>query len=161
MSELHLRELTLADAQRCAELERLLFAGETPWPAEAFAQEFARPYTFYFGVDDGHQLVGYAGIAMMGPVDSPEFEIHTIGTDPQQQRRGIGRMMMDNICHIADLKDAPIFLEVRVGNDPAISMYEAYGFEHLGIRKNYYQPAAHDAHTMGRKAVSERGKDTA
>ena len=77
--------------------------------------------------------------------DDPEFEILTIGTDPKHQRRGIGRMMMDNICYIADLKKAPLFLEVRVGNDPAIEMYKAYGFKHLGIRRNYYQPSGADA----------------
>ena len=63
---------------------------------------------------------------------------------------------MDNICHIADLKRAPIFLEVRVGNDPAIEMYKAYGFVHLGIRRNYYQPSGADAHTMKRDISTEK-----
>lgn len=151
-----LRELTAADAQRCAELENVLFAGEGPWPAEAFVQEIAHGHTFYLGVEDEDVLVGYAGIGMMGPVTDPEFEIHTIGVDPAMQRRGAGRMMMDNIVYIADLKDAPVFLEVRVGNDPAISMYEAYGFIKTGIRRNYYQPSGADAHTMFRPRKSER-----
>lgn len=151
-----LRELTAADAQRCAELEKVLFAGEGPWPAEAFVQEIAHGHTFYLGVEDEDVLVGYAGIGMMGPVTDPEFEIHTIGVDPAMQRRGAGRMMMDNIVYIADLKDAPVFLEVRVSNDPAISMYEAYGFIKTGIRRNYYQPSGADAHTMFRPRKSER-----
>lgn len=151
-----LRELTAADAQRCAELEKVLFAGEGPWLAEAFVQEIAHGHTFYLGVEDEDVLVGYAGIGMMGPVTDPEFEIHTIGVDPAMQRRGVGRMMMDNIVYIADLKDSPVFLEVRVGNDPAISMYEAYGFIKTGIRRNYYQPSGADAHTMFRPRKSER-----
>ena len=68
-------------------------------------------------------------------------------------------MMMDNICHIADLKDAPVFLEVRVGNDPAIGLYERYGFAKQGIRKNYYQPSGADAHVMVRPRQSERPED--
>ena len=119
-------------------------------------QEIAHGHTFYLGVEDEDVLVGYAGIGMMGPVTDPEFEIHTIGVDPAMQRRGAGRMMMDNIVYIADLKDAPVFLEVRVGNDPAISMYEAYGFIKTGIRRNYYQPSGADAHTMFRPRKSER-----
>ncbi|MFH0411147.1 ribosomal protein S18-alanine N-acetyltransferase [Corynebacterium sp. L4756] len=153
---MHLRELTQADAQRCAELEELLFPGETPWSKAIFESEFQQPYNFYLGVEDECQLVGYAGIGMRGTLDYPEFEILTIGTDPKQQHRGIGRMMMDNICHIADLKHAPIFLEVRVGNDPAIEMYQAYGFKHLGIRRNYYQPSGADAHTMKRDIQTEK-----
>lgn len=149
-----LRELTAQDAARCAELEVQLFPGESPWPARAFVTAMAQPYTFYFGVEDEDSglLVGYAGIGMLGPHDDPEFEIHTIGTDPRWQRRGIGKQMMQNICHIADLKHAPVFLEVRVGNDAAIAMYESFGFIHQGIRRNYYQPSGADAHTMCRPA---------
>lgn len=152
---MELRKLNHADAARCAELEEILFPGETPWHREVFEQEFIQPYNFYFGVEDEGLLVGYAGLALRGNMDYPEFEILTIGTDPQHQRRGIGRMMMDNICHIADLKHAPIFLEVRVGNEAAIEMYKNYGFAHLGIRRNYYQPSGADAHTMKREIQTQ------
>jgi ribosomal-protein-alanine N-acetyltransferase len=151
-----LRELVRDDAARCAELEMQLFAGETPWSKENFELEFQQPYNFYLGVEDENQLIGYAGIGLRGHAEDPEFEILTIGTDPAHQRRGVARMMMDNICHIADLKRAPIFLEVRVGNDPAIEMYKAYGFVHLGIRRNYYQPSGADAHTMKRDISAEK-----
>lgn len=150
-----LRELVRDDAARCAELEMQLFAGETPWSKENFELEFQQPYNFYLGVEDAGTLIGYAGIGLRGNSEDPEFEILTIGTDPAHQRRGVARMMMDNICYIADLKNAPIFLEVRVGNEPAIEMYKSYGFEHLGIRRNYYQPSGADAHTMKRDISTE------
>lgn len=153
---MELRELTPADASRCAALEEVLFPGETPWTQEVFLADFAQPHTFYFGVEDGGVLVGYAGLGMMGPAADPEFEILTIGTAPEAQRRGVGQMMMDNICHIADLKNAPIFLEVRVGNEPAIALYQRWGFEMMGLRRNYYQPSGADAHTMRRPRQSER-----
>ena len=99
-----LRELTPADAPRCAALEEVLFPGETPWSSRIFREEMAQPFNFYFGVEgaieepEPLELLGYAGIGMMGPAADPEFEIHTIGVDPAAQRRGIARMMMDNIC---------------------------------------------------------------
>ena len=162
---MNLRELAPADAPRCAELEKVLFPGETPWTEAVFKQEMAQPFNFYLGVEGsldpaapevGQEpvLLGYAGIGMMGPAADPEFEIHTIGVDPKAQRRGIARMMMDNICYIADLKSAPIFLEVRVGNDPAIELYRHYGFSIEGIRRNYYQPSGADAHVMVRPSQS-------
>lgn len=162
---MNLRELTPADAPRCAELEKVLFPGETPWTEAVFEQEMAQPFNFYLGVEgaldptapeEGEDpvLLGYAGIGMMGPAADPEFEIHTIGVDPKAQRRGIARMMMDNICYIADLKSAPIFLEVRVGNDSAIELYRRYGFSIEGIRRNYYQPSGADAHVMVRPSQS-------
>ena len=149
-----LRELTLADAPRCAEMEQELFSAETPWSAEMIIGEMTKAHTFYFGVETDGKLIGYAGIAMMGPASHPEFELHTIGTDPEFQGRGAGKLMMDNIVHIADLKHAPVFLEVRADNAPAVSLYERYEFENLGLRKNYYGPGVH-AVTMRREGASQ------
>ncbi len=160
---MRLRPLTPADAPRCAELEKVLFPGEHPWPAHAFEQEIAAGHTTYWAVDasDDHnanraEVLGYAGVGRMGPAAWPEYEIHTIGVDPAAQRRGIARLMMDAIVELADSHDAPIFLEVRVGNDPAIRLYEAYDFVINGLRRNYYQPSGADAHTMYRPRKSER-----
>ena len=41
-----------------------------------------------------------------------------------------------------------ITLEVRVGNKPAIRLYEKYGFKSLGTRKGYYQDNNEDALIM-------------
>lgn len=179
---MRLRPLTLSDVPRCAELEKLLFPGESPWPARAFEQELAAGHTTYWVVDASvnhvdhddnrvghndnhadhdvihvaHNVVGYAGVGRMGPAAWPEYEIRTIGVAPEAQRRGIARMMMDAIVELADSHDAPIFLEVRVGNDPAIRLYEAYDFVINGLRRNYYQPSGADAHTMYRPRKSER-----
>ncbi len=163
---MRLRPLTPADAPRCAELEKVLFPGEHPWPAHAFEQEIAAGHTTYWAVDasvnrEDHndnraEVLGYAGVGRMGPAAWPEYEIHTIGVDPAAQRQGIARLMMDAIVELADSHDAPIFLEVRVGNDPAIRLYEAYDFVINGLRRNYYQPSGADAHTMYRPRKSER-----
>ncbi|MDO5099627.1 MAG: ribosomal protein S18-alanine N-acetyltransferase [Corynebacterium sp.] len=159
MSVLELRELTGADAPRCAELERVLFPGDNPWTAADFLMEFAQPHNNYIGVvdkDNPRHLLGYAGLARLGPLKFPEYEIHTIGVDPAHHRRGIARLMMDHLISLADADDAPIFLEVRTDNDPAITLYQSYGFIHIGLRKNYYQPSGADAFVMCRSRKSER-----
>jgi len=98
----NLRELVTADAARCAELEKLLFPGETPWSKYVFQVEISQHFNVDFGVEEEGLLLGYAGLALLGPATDPEYEIHTIGVAPQAQRRGVGAMMMDNIVHIAD-----------------------------------------------------------
>ncbi|AWB81305.1 ribosomal-protein-alanine N-acetyltransferase [Corynebacterium yudongzhengii] len=150
------RELKPADAARCAELEKQLFAGESPWPENVFLVEFAAPNTFYVGAFEAERLIAYAGIAMLGPRQDPEFEVHTIGVDPAYQRRGLGRELMDQITHAADLLDGPMFLEVRTDNDAAIRLYEDFGFHTLATRRGYYQPSGADAYTMTRPSRSER-----
>lgn len=150
------RELMLSDATRVAEIEAALFAGDAPWSRDVFVAEIAAPHTFYVGAFDGDELVGYAGLAMLGPRDDPEFEVHTVGVASSHQGKGIGRALMDQLLHTADLLDGPVFLEVRTDNTPAITLYESYGFFVLATRKGYYQPSGADAYSMMRTRRSER-----
>lgn len=154
--QFELRELRREDAQRCADLEGQLFPGDNPWPRDVFLVEFSHPTNFYLGAFDDGLLVAYAGLAMMGPAEDPEFEIHTVGVDPEFQRRGLGRVLMDQMMNVADGHDGPVFLEVRTDNDAAIKMYEAFDFQILATRKNYYRPSGADAYTMQRPRLSDR-----
>lgn len=150
------RELAVADAAAAAEIEAVLFAGDSPWSEAAYRAEISAPHTFYLGAFDEDRMVGYAGLAMLGPRDDPEFEVHTIGVAPAQQGRGVGRALMEQMMHTVDLLDGPCFLEVRVDNTPAIRLYESSGFFTAGVRKNYYQASGTDAYTMTRLKKSER-----
>ncbi|WP_072687323.1 ribosomal protein S18-alanine N-acetyltransferase [Rhodococcus marinonascens] len=145
-----------ADAERCAELEVLLFTGDGPWSAEAFRAELVAPHAHYtVARDDVGQLVGYAGIALLGNSSQPESEIHTIGTDPACRRRGVGRALLDELLRRADAHGGPVYLEVRTDNDAAIALYRHVGFEIVGTRKKYYQPSGADAFTMRRSGSRE------
>lgn len=141
--------LTRADAPRCAELESLLFEGDDPWPAEAFVHELAAGHNHYAGARIGRTLVGYAGVARLGRRAPFEYEVHTIGVDPEYQGRGIGRRLLDNLLAFAD--QGAVFLEVRTDNAAAIALYESVGFVTVGLRKRYYRVSGADAYTMRRE----------
>lgn len=152
-----LRELRAPDATRVAEIEAVLFTGDSPWSRDIFLVEFAHPHTFYVGAfDEDGDVMGYAGLAKLGPNDDPEFEVHTIGVAPEHQREGVGRVLMEQLTHAADMYDGEIFLEVRTDNAAAIALYEAFDFYQISLRKNYYKPSGADAYTMKRPALSER-----
>lgn len=150
-----LRELTDSDAAWCAKLEKVLFPGDFPWSVADFQTEFHQPHTLYIGVESDNQLVGYAGMGIMGAPSNAECEIRTIGVAQGYQRRGIARMLMDNLIYVADECQAPVFLEVRTDNEPAKALYHAYGFVVVGVRKNYYQPSGADAFVMMRDVKQE------
>lgn len=146
--------MVAADAERCAELERALFTADGPWSAQAFVSELAGSHNHYFvarGVDG--RVLGYAGVALLGASPNLEAEVHTIGTDPAAQRRGIGGALLDALLTLADARQCPVFLEVRTDNEPAIALYRREGFETVGRRKKYYQPSGADAYTMRRPAA--------
>jgi ribosomal-protein-alanine N-acetyltransferase len=142
--------LTPADAQRCAELEALLFDGDDPWPAVAFNRELAGAHNHYVGARADGTLVGYAGISRLGRRPPFEYEVHTIGVDPAYQGQGIGRRLLDELLDFAD--GGVVYLEVRTDNEPAITLYRSAGFEQIGLRRRYYRVSGADAYTMRREA---------
>lgn len=142
--------LTRADADRCAELEALLFDGDDPWPAVAFERELHSKTNHYVGARSGGTLVGYAGISRLGRVAPFEYEVHTIGVDPAYQGQGIGRRLLEELLDFAD--GGVVFLEVRTDNEAAIGLYRSTGFEQVGLRKRYYRVSGADAYTMRRDA---------
>jgi [ribosomal protein S18]-alanine N-acetyltransferase len=142
--------LRIADADRCGELEALLFPGDDPWPAVAFIRELESEHNHYVAARVDGRLVGYAGITRLGRKPPYEYEIHTIGVDPANQGAGIGRALLDRILDIAS--GGVVFLEVRTDNAAAIGLYESVGFTKMGLRKRYYRVSGADAYTMRREA---------
>lgn len=70
-----------------------------------------------------------------------ESELLLIAVLPQEQRRGVGRLLLDDFLDRARAERVSrVHLEVREGN-PAISMYRAAGFSPVGRRRNYYHGA--------------------
>jgi ribosomal-protein-alanine N-acetyltransferase len=148
--------LTEADAERCAELEAILFPGDDPWSARAFRDELRAGHHYLAARESGEHadrgpLVGYGGVALLPARlgQQGEAEIHTIGVDPAWQGRGVGGVLLDGLLAVADGIGASTYLEVRTDNVPAQRLYRARGFEVLGTRRRYYASGA-DAYTMRR-----------
>ena len=83
-----------------------------------------------------------------------EAELLLLAVARQAQRRGVGTALLDHFIE-KGRKDglSRLHLEVREGN-PAVAMYQAFGFEEEGRRRKYYtgrDGSQHDALTMARK----------
>ena len=142
--------LTVADAERCAQLEACLFPGDDPWPAEAFGRELAAKHNHYVAARTADTLVGYAGISRLGRKPPFEYEVHTIGVDPAYQGQGIGGRLLAELLEFAD--GGVVYLEVRTDNAAAIALYRSAGFVEVGLRRRYYRVSGADAYTMRREA---------
>jgi len=142
--------LAPTDAARCAELEAQLFAGDDPWPPEAFVRELAAKHNHYVAARDDGLLVGYAGIARLGHIPPFDYEVHTVGVDPAYRGRGIGRRLLGELLDFAG--DASVYLEVRTDNEAAIALYRSAGFTTVGLRRRYYRVSGADAYIMLRDA---------
>jgi ribosomal-protein-alanine N-acetyltransferase len=107
------------------------------WIAEDCSEGDARAYGF---------LVAQIGFAQNG---GPEWELENIAVLPEFRRRGLGRLLLSALLKHARLQGAErIFLEVRESNLEAIRLYEAAGFQQLGLRREYYLNPIEDALTL-------------
>jgi ribosomal-protein-alanine N-acetyltransferase len=151
--------LTPDDADRCAQLEAVLFPGDDPWSARAFRDELRAGHV-YLAARSAGELVGYGGIALLPARlgQQAEAEIHTIGVDPGHQGRGIGHAVLDGLLAAADRIGATTYLEVRTDNEAAQHLYRGTGFEIVGTRRRYYSSGA-DAYTMKRPRHDWPGGD--
>ena len=99
----------------------------------------------YRAVFEAERILGYAGTAVSGD----EVWLNNIAVDPSARRRGIARMLMDDLIGRARAGGAKaVYLEVAVDNVPAQRLYDRYGFYGIGVRRNYYQHTGTDAAVM-------------
>jgi [ribosomal protein S18]-alanine N-acetyltransferase len=126
------------DLDEVAALERELFP-EDPWSVEQFWAELAQlPETRWYAVhEDAEGIDGYAGLYAV----PPEADVQTIAVAPRSQRQGLGRGLLDELVAEARRRGCTqLFLEVREGNETALALYRAAGFERLARRSGYYGP---------------------
>ena len=131
-----------------AQLEGELF-GRGAWNANMVREELDAPARTYLldvlGAAEQAVVRGYAGFWY----DGEDAELMTIGVGKASQRQGIAAALLQVLVDEAKRQGASrMLLEVRVDNDPALALYQRFGFERMGLRKRYYQPEGIDAYTM-------------
>ncbi|MEU8265954.1 ribosomal protein S18-alanine N-acetyltransferase [Sphaerisporangium sp. NPDC049002] len=140
--------MTEADLPAVMVIERSTFPFDA-WSEGMLRGELAdQPRTRHYivAVAGGH-IVGYAGLAAAGD----QADVQTIAVSAAMQRAGVGSAMLKELLTEARRRGATaVFLEVRADNPPAQAMYERFGFEPVGVRRDYYDDGT-DAIMMMRK----------
>ncbi|MCA1824349.1 MAG: ribosomal protein S18-alanine N-acetyltransferase [Mycobacteriales bacterium] len=139
-----IRPMRWWDIEPVVVLERELF--EDAWSAELFWSELAQGDTrHYLVATDDEQIVGYAGAALY----PPEGAVQTLAVAPAAQRRGLGRRLLADLLNEGRHRAvSEMTLEVRAGNVAAEALYRQFGFETVGLRRDYYEVSGADAHVM-------------
>ena len=139
--------LTAPQLDDVYELEKLTFSDA--WSPSSLLSSFESPHSLFFAATDDQSgaLLGYSIVYCL----SGEAEILNIAVDVYQRERGIGSALMQAMIDGAVARGCEIFLlEVRESNTPAIALYEKFGFQTIGRRKNYYVKPTEDALIMQR-----------
>ena len=120
-----------------AELERQNFS--EPWPDIAVRGELTNKLALWLVALEDGEVVGYVGSQTV----LQEADMMNIAAADTHRRQGIARLLVEEL--IRQLDAYQLTLEVRASNAPAISLYEALGFQQVGLRKNYYRKPKEDA----------------
>ena len=134
MNEDHLDEI--------ATLERVCFS--RPWSRRMLAEELENACAAFLVAEDPQtgRVVGYAGLLVM----ADEGYITNVAVFPEFRRSGVAQQIIDVFINFARGNHlAFLTLEVRPTNKAAIALYQSFGFEEVGRRKNYYDLPKEDA----------------
>jgi ribosomal-protein-alanine N-acetyltransferase len=150
-----IREMTPQDAGAVAAIEKENFS--QPWSEQGFIESLSNPDTLFLvaQTDSSREenrsmppqpaIAGYIGMYLA----MDEGEITNVAVAASARNRGIGKALIRELTEKAARRGiSRIVLEVRVGNRPAIALYERMGFRRIGTRKGFYDFPKEDADIM-------------
>ncbi len=147
--QLWIRRLKAKDVGAVQMLEKETFP--SPWSKESFLYRLA-DHTFNLSLvgEIEKKVIAYA----VSYIVYDELHFSNLAVDKILLRNRIGEILLWLSLHIGIENNCQIVnLEVRRSNTPAISLYKKYGFQIVGIRKNYYSREREDALLMS-KAIN-------
>ena len=117
---------------------------------KVFFTFLTRDDAMFLVVEEKEKILGYCGLLMV----LDEGDITNVAVRRDRQKEGIGAFLMQSLIRLAAEREVTtIHLEVRVGNETAIRLYERMGFTGDGIRKAYYSDPVGGMYTFGGKSV--------
>jgi len=113
-------------------VERLAY--EFPWTSGNMRDCLTSGYCCCVYVQSD-KIIGYAIMS----VAADEANILNLCIRPDMQGQGLGRKLMEHMLMLACQQQVDtVFLELRASNRAASTLYDAVGFNEMGIRQNYY-----------------------
>lgn len=134
--------MTADHLEELEKLERICFS--RPWSRKMLAEELENQCAAFLVAEDSvsGRVLGYAGLMVV----ADEGYITNVAVFPEYRRQGIAAQILQVFVQFAEANRlAFLTLEVRPSNAAAIALYQGFGFEEVGRRKNYYDLPKEDA----------------
>ena len=134
--------MTADHLEELEKLERICFS--RPWSRKMLAEELENQCAAFLVAEDSvsGRVLGYAGLMVV----ADEGYITNVAVFPEYRRQGIAAQILQVFVQFAEANRlALLTLEVRPSNAAAIALYQDFGFEEVGRRKNYYDLPKEDA----------------
>jgi [ribosomal protein S18]-alanine N-acetyltransferase len=138
------RAMTLSDLSHIEIVENSSFS--VPWSRQAFYDELVHnQFAQYTVITVNGQVMGYCGCWLI----FDEAHITNLAIHPDYRGKGLGEAVLTYVMGMMQRQGVTkMFLEVRVSNQAAQSLYQKLGFTYSGIRHGYYADNQEDAMIM-------------
>lgn len=141
-----IRRMMQDDVDRAAEIEKDNFS--KPWTKRDFQEALQLSYAFYYIAEEEGKIIGICGLRNI----AGEGEVTNVAVDRSFRRRGAAKLLLAEVLREGKKQGIEAFtLEVRAGNEAAIRLYETFGFQKNGFRKNFYENPTEDALIMWKR----------
>ena len=131
--DLKIEKMTLDDLESINDI--LLSAFDDFWSYDILKKELECSNSYFIIVKINDEIVGFAGLKVI--VD--EADIMNIVVKKSFRHNGIGSVLLEHLISYAKANNLKtITLEVNEHNLSAIRLYNKFSFDHIGIRKKYY-----------------------
>lgn len=152
MSEWNIEPLQLErDLEGVLELEAVCFTNPTTRDMLRYEIETSDVlHAYVMRPTPGAGIVAYCAVWII----FDELHINTLAVHPYWRRQGVATRLL---AHVLDdavrLGAEKATLEVRRSNEGALKLYEGFGFEVGGVRKEYYRQPVEDALILWRLSL--------
>jgi ribosomal-protein-alanine N-acetyltransferase len=126
-----LRPMDVSDLASAIELDTLCLP--RPWSETVWREELESPFGLYLVLEEAGTFIAQIGVRYI----AEELHVTTLAVRPERRRRGYASALLESTLG-AFPEARLVHLEVRPSNEPAISLYEAWGFVVTGRRRRYY-----------------------
>ncbi len=141
------RPMAAPDVERVVAIEAAAFT--SPWKADTFRTLLERPGAELWVLDD--EDAGVVAYAVLWCI-LDQGELANIAVIDGYRGRGYGAYLLSRVIEVARSRGVEaIYLEVRESNTGAANLYRRFGFEQMGVRRDYYDSPREDALLMVRR----------
>lgn len=133
----------MGDVLAIQAVENLCF--KDAWTKKMITSALEGVYDEVYVYREKESIVGYIDFRIV----QDEAEVFRIAVVPEKRKMHCAWQLMEVMQEVCRQKNiVKQFLEVRVSNEPAIALYQKYGFVEIGRRKEYYINPVEDAILM-------------
>lgn len=130
-----LRRMTVLDLDNVYAIEKI--GQDVPWQETTFRDCLDAGYDGWV-LEVEQNITGY----ILAYVRAGECHILNFCVNPIVRGHGHGHHLLNEVLQYAKEAQATIvLLEVRPSNHPALHLYRKFGFNEIGLRKDYYATA--------------------